>query len=242
MQLVDDQFRVRFGRSLRLLPHLIYLCIGVLLASLIPLIVRVIEVVVTEAPLDHPLTIVAWMAVPLLRVWQILPLLYYEVINSTARHWFKQLNEIIRKDSNLQRNSLAFYYQQFLSVTNVVVKLGFWLNPFVFFSLAISVILVCLTIYYVTQTKQALAHMSFPDNITDPDQIEFIYSNQFKMAYTAVQIVIAATFIVLISVSGRKTNEEVPIPDHFISSTFGFVSFISGEKCIANCIGPQSLN
>ncbi|KAK6010327.1 hypothetical protein OSTOST_24647, partial [Ostertagia ostertagi] len=65
--------------------------------------------------------------------------------------------------------SLKFYYEQFLRVTNAQEAVGNLFNPFILFSLAWSMLVLCLTIYFITQPHSSLVEPISPEQITVPE-------------------------------------------------------------------------
>lgn len=212
MSSIDEQFQSKLNAKLNMRSKIVLFYALTLITISVPLAIRIVEVVIVEEDLTF-LTVTSFLLVPLLRIWQLLPLFYFEILNSTIRFWFNRLNRSIEKDSSLKQKSLSYYYKQFVSITGVSMQLGFWLNPFLFFSLSFSLVLLCLTIYFLTQTDRALEDAIFPANISavDEELIYNIYAAQFNLIYTTLQILIAITFILTICISGRRNNEEVKI-------------------------------
>lgn len=202
MKFVDNQFRTKLNTqpnfSLRIL--LIYGFCG--LTVIVPLVVRLLEIHLKESEsFGDPYNLITLIVVPSLRVWQMLPLFYFEALNSVIRLWFEELNEFVRKDSRLLRNSLSFYYKQFLQLTVLVQRVGVWLNPFIFFSLAFNLTLLCFTIHFFIQTGKVLEAQT--------DNLQRAYDVGFNLAYTTLQVLLGLLHILTICVGGRKTNEEV---------------------------------
>lgn len=206
MKFVDNQLRTKINAKLVISRKISIIYCLCLITIVPPLSVRMIDIYVKGESYFSPFNIFTLLVVPPLRVWQMLPLFYFEILNSSVRFWFKRLNSFVHKDTLLRRNSLNFYYKQFLQLTVVVFRLGEWLNPFIFFSLAFNLVLLCFTIHFFTQTSKNFVIST--GNLTDADRME-AYDSQFNLAYTVLQVLLAIIYIISICVSGRKTNEEV---------------------------------
>ncbi|VDK79679.1 unnamed protein product [Cylicostephanus goldi] len=93
----------------------------------------------------------SFIIVPVLTLWNLIPLLYYDLYNRIVRFYIKTLIQSMNMEHRKRRFSLKFYYDQFLRITNVQEEMGCLFNPFILFSLAWSMMVLCLTIYFITQ-------------------------------------------------------------------------------------------
>ena len=48
---------------------------------------------------------------------------------------------------------LRFYYRHYLKLTHLLSKMGRVFNPFIFFTIAWTVLTLCLSIYFATQVS-----------------------------------------------------------------------------------------
>lgn len=101
-----------------------------------------------EASLQFWFADVSLVLVPLLGVWQLVPLLYFDLITRIIRDWLHHLRTYLKQDNTLNNNSLAVYHQSFFLLTKAIELLGKLINPFISFSIAISLVVLCLTIYF----------------------------------------------------------------------------------------------
>ncbi|KAE9552983.1 hypothetical protein FO519_003787, partial [Halicephalobus sp. NKZ332] len=153
--------------------------------------------------------IFSFFVVPLLTAWNVLPLMYYFLCNRMVRFWCRVLRKSLKKEHSKRTFSLKFYYQQFLRVTAVQETIGNTFNPFVLFSLAWSLLLLCLTIYFMTQPKS-----SFTEPITHiqlhNETLRNILNHRFfvNSGWALIQIIVAILHIVVICWTGMTTNEE----------------------------------
>ncbi len=60
------------------------------------------------------------------------------------------------RDNRCLEHDIRFYYKLYLKLTNCSEALGGFLNPFFFFTLGISVLILGLTIYFIGNTETAL--------------------------------------------------------------------------------------
>lgn len=63
----------------------------------------------------------SFLLVPMLTVWNVLPLLYYDLMNRILRFWCRCLSRRIRNERRARQFSLRFYYEQFLRIASIQV-------------------------------------------------------------------------------------------------------------------------
>lgn len=103
--------------------------------------------------------LLSFVVVPLLTTWNVLPLVYYVLVNRIVCFWCKTLTNSLKKEQLKRQFSLKFYYAQFLRITTLQKSIGSLFNPFVFFALAWSLLMLSLTIYFITQpTSRYYSH------------------------------------------------------------------------------------
>ncbi|VDM52237.1 unnamed protein product [Angiostrongylus costaricensis] len=150
----------------------------------------------------------AFIIVPTLTLWNIIPLLYYNLYNQIVRFYCKTLIESLTKKHRKRHFSLKFYYEQFLRITNVQEAVGNLFNPFILFSLAWSMLILCLTIYFITQPHSSLLEPITPEQITVPDiRRRLTRSVHFTICWAGLQVLVALIHICVICHTGMSTNE-----------------------------------
>ena len=71
----------------------------------------------------------AFIIVPVLTLWNIVPLMYYDLYNRITRFYCRVMVKSLNKEHKRRHFSLKFYYEQFLRITNVQVSTRvFWFN------------------------------------------------------------------------------------------------------------------
>ncbi|CAI4222549.1 unnamed protein product [Auanema sp. JU1783] len=206
---VDVCFRSAFHLSP---PIALYKCVFFFITSIafmIPFSFRIIEFFVTKQSLGTGLIQdMAFIIVPLLTVWNVIPLLYYDLFNRIVRFYCQILIKSLNKEHQKRHFSLKFYYEQFLRITNVQEAIGNVFNPFVLFSLAWSMLVLCLTIYFMTQPHSSLLEPITPEQMKNPDsRFLLTRSVHFTICWAAIQVVVAVLHISLICSTGMATNE-----------------------------------
>ncbi|CAD6196432.1 unnamed protein product [Caenorhabditis auriculariae] len=170
---------------------------------------KVVEFISTEQSLGNNLLMdSSFIIVPLLSLWNIIPLLYYHLYNHLIRFYCNTLINSLNMEHKKRHFSLKFYYEQFLRITNVQEAVGNLFNPFLLFSLAWSLLVLCLTIYFLTQPHSSLMVPIAAEQITNPrTRYLLTRSVHFFICWAAIQIVTAVLHIVVICSTGMKTNE-----------------------------------
>ncbi|PAV64431.1 hypothetical protein WR25_07019 [Diploscapter pachys] len=153
----------------------------------------------------------SFVIVPFLTIWNIVPLLYYELFNRIVRFYCRALMRSMDMERRKRHFSLKFYYEQFLRITTVQEAIGDLFNPFVLFSFAWSMMILCLTIYF-------LANIGQGTSLWNPITVEQVYSEKarkrlttnvhFIMGWASVQVIVAIMHIAIICSTGLKTNES----------------------------------
>ena len=151
--------------------------------------------------------------VPLLSLWNLVPLFYYELVNRVARFWSKALAKQIHEGTLDQGRSLRFYYRLFIKITRLQAAIGDVFNPFVLMSLGWSVFSLCLTIYFVTQADETMYEPPRRPGISAAQWVnikaKWIIVVYFNLIWSIIQICIAIAHILVICASGTHTNECV---------------------------------
>ncbi len=129
------------------------------------------------------------------------------MLKTDFRFWFRTLCKQLRQDSRLTKRSLEDYFNHYKLLTSALRDFGLF-NVFIGFSLAWSVLTVCLAVYFLTQAR---ALVVVPEEAKDnPAYAQIIIINiYFNLGWSLVQILVAALFIFTVTVSGYRTNEEV---------------------------------
>lgn len=63
----------------------------------------------------------AFIIVPVLTLWNVVPLMYYDLFNRIVRFYCRVLVKSLNKEHKRRHFSLKFYYEQFLRITNIQV-------------------------------------------------------------------------------------------------------------------------
>ncbi|CAJ0586233.1 unnamed protein product, partial [Mesorhabditis spiculigera] len=160
----------------------------------------------------------SFLIVPMLSLWNIVPLLYYDMYNRIVRFYCRVLISSLDKEHHKRHFSLKFYYEQFLRITNVQEAIGALFNPFVFFSLAWSMAILCLTIYFLTQPASTLVDPISPEFHKKPGMVELLNKKvAFALGWSLIQVIVAALNILVICSAGMQTNETTrEIVDHVL--------------------------
>uniref|UniRef100_A0A7E4V7N4 Gustatory receptor n=1 Tax=Panagrellus redivivus TaxID=6233 RepID=A0A7E4V7N4_PANRE len=206
MDTVDLCFRSTFHKSPPTTLYSAVFCFAFGMALAIPLGWRLYEV---SKLYDVKTEILSMIIVPLLTVWNVLPLIYYVLCNRIVRFWCRVLRKSLRKEHTKRHFSLKFYYEQFLRITALQEKIGNTFNPFILFSLAWSLILLCLTIYFITQPQSSLTEpISHEQQANNTIRNALNQRIQLNMGWSVIQILVAVLNICVISATGMTTNEE----------------------------------
>uniref|UniRef100_A0A915DA00 Uncharacterized protein n=1 Tax=Ditylenchus dipsaci TaxID=166011 RepID=A0A915DA00_9BILA len=178
----------------------------------IPLSYRIFESVKLNE--SQPKSLTEWLCdysfvlVPLFSVWNTLPLLYYFMCNRIICFWCRLLEQSMLQEHKNRRYSLKFYYQQFLRIADAQKSVGSLFNPFILFSLAWSLIMLCLTIYFITQPTSSLAEPITESQIRSESFRRLLTERVWlNLGWSAIQIVVATANIVVICATGTITNE-----------------------------------
>ncbi|VDK61386.1 unnamed protein product [Anisakis simplex] len=204
-------FRSAFSTTPPLLAYSIAFLIIVSLAFVAPFTLRVFEFVYThERFLDSWMTDVSFILVPLLTVWNVVPLVYYELCNRIVRSWCRVLARSLRSEHHQRHYTLKFYYELFLRITSVQEAIGDLFNPFIMFSLAWSLVILSLTIYFLTEPSSSLVEPLSAFQFRSEAIREHLNRKvRFTLAWASIQILAAIAYIFTICSTGMQTNEEV---------------------------------
>ncbi|KAK6757305.1 hypothetical protein RB195_015246 [Necator americanus] len=208
-----DGIDVCFRSAFHLTPPInCYMAIFFVIVSfftLVPFTFKVVEFIYTDQKLGSSvIQDTAFIIVPTLTLWNLIPLLYYDLYNRIVRFYCRTLIKSLNLEHRKRRFGLKFYYEQFLRITNVQEAVGSLFNPFVLFSLAWSMLVLCLTIYFITQPHSSLLEPITPEQITVPDiRRRLTRSVHFTICWAALQVIVALMNICLICHTGMNTNE-----------------------------------
>ncbi|KAI6213053.1 Egl-47 [Aphelenchoides besseyi] len=212
---VDLSFRSAFKTSppVRLYSQVFLVC--TLLAVAIPLFYRVFEMLLEDQRLPHPRTTFEWatdfsfIIVPMLTLWNVLPLFLYVLANRIVCYWCRALKKSLKKE-HVQRNfSLKFYYEQFLRLTALQKAIGSLFNPVILLSLSWSLSILSLTIYFLTQPTSSLAEPITIEQMASEKSRKLLTERVYlNLGWSAIQILVAILHIIAICLTGLKTNEE----------------------------------
>uniref|UniRef100_A0A914W540 Gustatory receptor n=1 Tax=Plectus sambesii TaxID=2011161 RepID=A0A914W540_9BILA len=129
----------------------------IILSALIPMSLRAIEYIwMSEQPGESLLNDLSLVLVPLLSIWNMIPLAYFWVINVMLRSYFRALHQALRKDVHLREKSLRFYFNQFRKLSQMTTKMTLLFTPFLAFTIFWTVLTLCLSINFLTQTGKFL--------------------------------------------------------------------------------------
>jgi len=135
--------------------------------------------------------------------------MYYVLCNRIACHWCDTLELAMMREHKRRQYSLKFYYQQFLRITDAQKAIGGLFNPFILFSLAWSLIMLCLTIYFVTQPTSSLAQPITEQQIRSASFRRLLTQRVWlNLGWSTIQISIALLHICTICATGTITNEK----------------------------------
>lgn len=153
-----------------------------------------------EQPGDMWFSDLSLLLVPVLSLWQILPLYYFYLTNSILRRWFDRLNWHLSKETDFENRTLGDYIRTYQMLTNAVYLLGTFFNLFVFFSMGLSLSVMCITIYYVTAAGDIYR------NAHTLEYVEML-NTYYSPAWTGLQISVAVAYLLVFCVCGWRTNE-----------------------------------
>ncbi len=165
--------------------------------------VRLTEYILTGKVFgDSWLTDLSLVVVPLMSMWQILPVVYYIYICSFLRLSFKNLKEKLENDIDLMKQPIKHYYDRFIHLTVGTHLFSEFIGPFVFFTLGLAVVVLCFTIYFVINSDMAL---QIPQNATEAE----IVNIRFIPVWAGIQICAALASILAFCIAGLRVNEMV---------------------------------
>ncbi|KAF8383699.1 egl-47 [Pristionchus pacificus] len=207
---VDLSFRSAFRASPPVRKYTLWFFTSSAVLFLIPFIYRIIEYIQTGLVLgDDPLNDFAFILVPMLTVWNIVPLMYYSLHNKIVRFYLTTLIKALDNEHKRRVFSLKFYYEQFLRITVIQEGIGTFFNPYILFSLSWSVAILCLTIYFMTQDHASLSQPITAEQFLDSVMRKTLNTRvHFAIGWAAIQVVVAALHIVIICHTGMLTNER----------------------------------
>ncbi|VDL71161.1 unnamed protein product [Nippostrongylus brasiliensis] len=208
-----DTLDVCFRSAFHLMPpircHVIVFFVVVGFFTLIPFTFKVVEFIYTDQRLGSSvIQDTAFVIVPILTLWNVIPLLYYDLYNRIVRFYCKTLVKSLDLEHRKRHFSLKFYYEQFLRIASAQEAVGSLFNPFVLFSLAWSILVLCLTIYFITQPHSSLLDPISPEQITVPEiRRRLTRSVHFTICWAGLQVLVALLHICIVCHTGMSTNE-----------------------------------
>uniref|UniRef100_A0AC35TSY9 Gustatory receptor n=1 Tax=Rhabditophanes sp. KR3021 TaxID=114890 RepID=A0AC35TSY9_9BILA len=182
----------------------------VLIATIPSLALRVVEVMAVDGQLYSSFFVnISYCLVPLLTLWNVLPLLYFEICNRLVRFWCRTLVKNIENENKFRKFNIRFYYIQFLKITKVQRLIGRVFNPFIFFSMAFSLLLVVFAIYFLTQQNNSLFEPLSSIQVRNETFRDYLTLKvKFTLGWATLQIFIALLYICVICYTGLRTNEQ----------------------------------
>ncbi|KAL6743380.1 hypothetical protein Aduo_016424 [Ancylostoma duodenale] len=206
---IDVCFRSAFHLTPPIGCYMFIFFVIVAFFTLVPFTFKVFEFIYTDQKLGSSvIQDTAFVIVPTLTLWNLIPLLYYDLYNRMVRFYCRTLIKSLNMEHRKRHFSLKFYYEQFLRITNVQEAVGNLFNPFILFSLAWSMLVLCLTIYFITQPHSSLLEPITPEQITVPDiRRRLTRSVHFTICWAALQVIVALMHICIICHTGMNTNE-----------------------------------
>ena len=157
--------------------------------------------------------IISLPLVPLLSLWNVFPVAYYDIMNRIVRFWCIELRKNMKKELASRKRNLRFYYEQFNLICQVQKRMGNLFNPFIIFSVGWTMFTLCLTIYFCTQATSTTD--APPEGLTDQQMVMWNKRVMFNIIYSLIQIAVALGYIITICQAGSQTNEMV----HFCTFT-----------------------
>ncbi|CAP36661.2 Protein CBR-EGL-47 [Caenorhabditis briggsae] len=209
IDMVDVCFRSAFGVSppLRIYKFAFFFTLSIVFSS--ALILKVVEFIGTDQVFgDHILTDSSFILVPVLSLWNIIPLLYYHLYNVLVRFYCRTLIKSMNREHKKRHFSLKFYYEQFTRITNVQEAIGDVFNPLLLFSLAWSLLVLCLTIYFSSEPTSTLLVPITPEQVQNQKVREKLtIAVHVSICWAAYQVIMAILHILIICSTGMMTNE-----------------------------------
>uniref|UniRef100_A0A914XIL8 Gustatory receptor n=1 Tax=Plectus sambesii TaxID=2011161 RepID=A0A914XIL8_9BILA len=202
MRNTDHSFAQHFGVEPRWAQSRSIFLASVFVAAFLPFVARVAQYsLFSFEPFEDWLNDISVLLVPMLSLWQLVPLFYFVYINRLVCFWFRQLDGAIKRDAKLQKHEMDFYYRRFLQLCNCVTLISRFFSPFIFGSLAVCLAMLCLTIYFFVNAEVAI---TIEPNATQTEVIATI----FFPLWAGLQIVTAIAYVICIAIAGMKTNEQ----------------------------------
>lgn len=205
---IDEHFNSSFRYKIKFRFRFVHLILLVALFLLVPFAIRISSVMFLAEKLGtNWVADVSLILVPMLSMWQMLPLYYYYVTTAALTKWFCYLSYKINSkcqsesDQNDNQQILKSYLEIFRKMTKAVFVLDTFFNPFVFFSIGISLTVLCITIYYITALNDLVSTSKGA-----------VYGNSVNTYYfvvwTGLQVLAAVAYLLVICTGGWRTNES----------------------------------
>lgn len=152
------------------------------------------------------LHIFSFVLLPLLRIWQLLPLAYFVYMGAAMRSWYHEMiAEVHQKPDSIDLQEI---FNRFSCLTKINARMAEIFNPFITTSILFPMIQLGLAIYFVTNTDDILGIYSRP-NMTDAAIHQATMRSGFELGWAALQVFIAVIFLIVICRTCWRCNEEV---------------------------------
>ncbi len=170
---------------------------------------RILDIIYKGESFKSFMVSISPVLVGLLSMWGLIPLMYFAYLTAITRNWFRTLRSRLHKDQRLRKRTLHAYFTQFKELAETVGSFQPVFGPFLAFSLAWSVLSVCLAVYFITQ---APAVVTVPPETREQEEKRRILMEIYSdLIWLSLQVIVAMIFIFTICISGFRTNEEVNV-------------------------------
>lgn len=208
---IDDHFNRSFEYKIRIKYKYFEILSLVAIVFFVPFGIRLSLYLLKNDKLgENWLSDVSLIIVPMFSLWQMLPLYFFYSTTSILCRWFDYLNNqletnivhvSLHRDTNSDiAVSLKDYVAIWKKLTAAVFLLGTYFNHFIFFSIFITLSVLCSTLHYLSDVKD-LFHTakSVP--------YEARIGKYYTLIWTGVQVLAAIAYLLVFCCSGWKTNE-----------------------------------
>lgn len=205
---IDEQFNRSFDYRLKIKYKYYQVIALVVIFFFIPFSIRLsLYLLLKERMGEKWFSDVSLIIVPMLSLWQMVPLFFYSLTLSILVQWFDYLN--MQMEMNivpLNDNSAAIaiplkeYVALWKKLTKAVFMLGTYFNHFIFLSIFITLGVLCSSLHYMTEVKDL-----FHTAKTVPYHIRV--GKYFILIWTGLQVVAAVAYLLVFCSYGWRTNE-----------------------------------
>lgn len=174
----------------------------------IPLSLKIFQTLFQSSVASGPiiLYIFSFILLPLLRIWQLLPLAYFVYMGSAMRSWYHGINtEILQRPDGVDFQSI---FDRFSCLIKINAKMAGIFNPFITTSILFPMVQLGLAIYFVTNTDDILGIYNKP-NMTEAEIYQATMRSGFELGWAGLQVFIAIVFLIVICRTCWRCNEEV---------------------------------